>query len=134
MKIVQSSWFIVHRRLTRAIFAFLLTAHYLLPTTVYAACNPMTEQETDIGCIPTDPLAFAAKIYSVGLGVIGAVALVFIMYGGYIILSSRGDQLALAKGKSYIVSAVIGLVLAVAGYALYQILAVDVIKLPGFSR
>ena len=29
---------------------------------------------------------------------------------------------------------IIGVVLAIGGYALYQILAIDVIKIPGFSR
>ncbi len=100
---------------------------------VFADCAK-GEQQTDLGCIPTDPLPFAAKVYGIGLGLIGGVALIFIMYGGYLILSSKGDQLALSKGKSYVVSAVIGLLLAVAGYALYQIIAIDVIKLPGFGR
>lgn len=85
---------------------------------------------TDLGKIPCDdPIRFAAAIYSIGLGLIGVVALTFIVYGGYLILSSRGDQLLLSKGKSYVVSAIIGIVLAVSGFALYQILAVDVIKL-----
>jgi hypothetical protein len=98
-----------------------------------AECNS-NEFQTDIGCIPNKPLDFAAKIYSIGLGFIGAVALLLIIYGGYLILASRGDQLQLQKGRSYVVSAIIGIVMAVAGYSIYQIIAVDVIKIPGFTR
>lgn len=116
-------------------YLFLLTL--FLPNSVYAASpSPAASPcpQTDFGCIPDDPLGFAAKIYSIGLGFIGSIALVFIIYGGYLILTSQGDQLKLGKGKSYIVSAVIGLVMAIAGFAIYQIITVDVIKLPGFSR
>lgn len=107
------------------------------PSSVLAGVTPKPTPQcelTDFGCIPDDPLGFAAKIYSIGLGFIGSIALVFIIYGGYLILTSQGDQLKLGKGKSYIVSAVIGLVMAIAGFAIYQIITVDVIKLPGFSR
>lgn len=113
-----------------------------MPSTLYPqnvlAADPSPSAnciQTDLGCIPNDdPIKFAAKIYEIGLYLIGSVALIFIIYGGYLVLSSRGDQLQLAKGKSYIVSAVIGLVLAIAGFALYQIIAVDVIKIPGFRK
>lgn len=94
----------------------------------YAQCAD-NQVKTDLGCLPANPLDFAASIYAIGLGLIGVVALIFIIYGGYLILSSRGDQLKLSQGKSYVVSAIIGIVLAVAGFALYQIIAVDVIKL-----
>lgn len=96
--------------------------------TAFAQC-PQNQFKTDLGCIPANPLDFAASIYTVGLGLIGVVALLFIIYGGYLILTSRGDQLKLSQGKSYVVSAIIGVILAVAGFALYQIIAVDVLKI-----
>ena len=101
---------------------------------VYAADCPTGEVPSDLGCIPQDPVPFASRIYSYGLGFIGIVAVLFIMYGGFLVLTSKGDQFQLQKGKSYIVSAIIGIVLAVSGFVLYQILAVDVLKIPGFGR
>jgi hypothetical protein len=95
-----------------------------------AGCTP-----SDFGCLSkNDPFAFTSAIYTAGLGLIGGLALLFIIYGSFIILSSKGDPLALQRGKSFIVYSIIGMVLAFAGFAFYQIIAVDVIKIPGFSR
>ncbi len=91
-------------------------------------CTP-----TELGCIPNDPIGFVAKFYGIGLGIIGGVAVLFIIYGGYIILSSQGNPQNLNKGKSYIMYAIIGLLLAIFGFVFVQIIAVDVLKIPGFS-
>lgn len=95
-------------------------------------CMP-TETPTELGCIPNDPIGFVAKFYGIGLGIIGGVAVLFIIYGGYVILSSRGDPQNLNRGKSYITYAIIGLLLAIFGFVFVQIIAVDVLKIPGFS-
>lgn len=93
----------------------------------------INEVKTDLGCIPTDPVGFSSRLYGIGLGLIGGVALLAIVYGGYLILSSQGEPGQLQKGKSYIYSAITGIILALLGYALYQVLATRVIKLPGFE-
>ena len=95
-------------------------------------CLP-TEVPTELGCIPNDPIGFVAKFYAIGLGLIGGVALLFIIYGGYIILSSQGNPTSLNKGKSYIMYAIIGLLLAIFGFVFVQIIVVNVLKIPGFS-
>ncbi len=95
-------------------------------------CGPNTRQ-TDFGCIPNSPIGFVEQLYTIGLGLIGMVALLFMIYGGYQILTSRGDPEALEKGKSYILYAIIGLVLAIFGFALLQLIAGDILKVPGFS-
>lgn len=97
-------------------------------------CGPDQALVTDLGTIPCSPTGFAQTIYTVGLMFIGAVALLFIVYGGYLILTSQGSPDAVAKGRSYITYAIIGVVLAISGYALYQIVALNVLKLPGFSK
>ena len=91
-------------------------------------CTP-----TDLGCIPNDPVGFVAKFYGIGLGLIGGIAVLFIIYGGYIILSSQGNPQELNRGKSYIMYAIIGLLLAVFGFVFIQIIAVNVLHIPGFG-
>lgn len=88
--------------------------------------------QTDLGCIPNDPFAFVAKFYGIGLGIIGGVALLFIIYGGYIILTSQGDPNQLNTGKSYVYYAIAGLLLAIFGFVFIQVIAVDVLHIPGF--
>lgn len=90
--------------------------------------------KTDLGDIACTPTGFASSIYGIGLSFIGVVALLFIVYGGFLILTSQGSEEQLRRGKSYITYSIIGVVLALVGYALYQILAIDVIQIPGFSR
>lgn len=96
-------------------------------------CGPDQALVTDLGTIPCSPTGFAQAVYSLGLMFIGAVALLFIVYGGYLILTSQGSADQVAKGKSYITYAIIGIVLAVSGYAFYQIIVLNVLKLPGFG-
>ncbi|MBI2596300.1 hypothetical protein HYW46_06215 [Candidatus Daviesbacteria bacterium] len=116
------------------LFFSLFVLRFTFPVSVFAACNPDTETETDFGCFSkTDPLGFTTKLYEIGLGLIGGVALVAIVFGGFLILSSKGDQNQLKRGKSYIVSAIVGLVLAIAGFSIYRIIAANVIKIPGFQ-
>ena len=113
--------------------AYLFVFFVLIPKAVLAQCDAATEIETDLGCVPADPAGFTSRLYAIGLGFIGGAALLSIMYGGYLVMSSRGNRDQLVKGKSYIFSAIAGMVLAIVGFALYQIIAVDVIKLPGFN-
>ena len=89
--------------------------------------------ETDLGCVPQDPAGFTSSLYGFGLALIGGVALLSIIYGAYLVLSSGGDPAQLKKGKSYIVYAILGVLLGLAGFAFYNIVTVDVIRIPGFS-
>lgn len=86
--------------------------------------------DTDFGCIPNDPIGFVSKFYGIGLGFVGGVALLFIILGGYLILSSQGNTEQLNKGKTYIIYSILGLLLAIFGFALMEIIA-GVFKIPG---
>lgn len=96
-------------------------------------CTPPNAEITGIGCVPTDPIGFVGKFYGYGLGLIGGVGILFIIYGGYILLTSQGDPMSLNKGKSYIFYAIVGILLAVFGFVFVQVVIVDVLHLPGFS-
>ncbi len=103
----------------------------LIPVAFACGAN---ETSTDFGCIPQDPPLFATKLYEIGLGLVGGVALLSIIYGAFLVLSSQGDAQKLSQGKSYIVYALGGLALAVGGYAFYRIIGGNIIKIPGFQQ
>lgn len=86
-----------------------------------------------LGCVPTNPAGFAAKFYSVGLGLIGGIAVLFLMYGGYLLTVSSGDVAKVSNGRSYIMYAIIGLLFAVFGYVFIQVVIVNILHVPGFS-
>jgi len=80
-----------------------------------ASCG-VNEIATDFGCLPNDPIHFAEKFYGIGLGFVAAVALLALIYGGYVIMTSRGDPRRVSNGKSYIYYAISGLMLAIFGF------------------
>ncbi|GEM_PF-1599442 len=103
------------------------------PSAPPSPCANDKDISTDVGCIPTNPVGFVEKFYGLGLSLIGGLAVLFIIYGGYNILASQGNPEMLAKGKSYILYAVIGLLLAIFGYVFIKFVAVDFLHIPGFG-
>ncbi len=100
-----------------------------LPANLAATCI-----QTDFSCLAKDPIQFTGALYSIGLGLVGGVGILFMIIGAYMVLSSQGDPTKVAKGREYITYSIIGILLALFGYAFYQIIAVDILKLPGFSK
>ncbi|OGE17321.1 hypothetical protein A3F00_05555 [Candidatus Daviesbacteria bacterium RIFCSPHIGHO2_12_FULL_37_11] len=115
--------------------SLLITLYLSFISPVYAdhCPDPINETHTDFGCISNDPIKFATSIYGIGLGLIGVVGLLSIVYGAFLVLTSQGDPTKLQNGRSYIVYALIGMALAVGGFAFYRIIAVNVIRIPGFQ-
>ena len=95
---------------------------------------PVDQTPTELGCLPKDPIAFVGSFYVIGLGLIGGVALLFVIVGGYTILTSQGNSSQINVGKSYIFYAIAGLLLAVFGYLFIQVFLIDILNLPGFSE
>ncbi|HVA96513.1 MAG TPA: hypothetical protein VND99_02570 [Candidatus Acidoferrales bacterium] len=91
------------------------------------------EIATDFGCLPNDPIGFVQKFYGIGLGFVAGVALLALIWGGYSIMTSRGDPHRVNIGKSYIYYAIAGLLLAIFGYVFIQTVLVDILHVPGFS-
>lgn len=53
-------------------------------------------------------------------GIIGGVALMFFVYGGFMFILSSGNAERVEKGKGIILAAVLGIVIAFSGYALVK--------------
>lgn len=107
----------------------------ILATPVQAVTpSPSSTVKTDLGDVSSaSPLEFVSNIYGIGLGLIGGVALLAIIYGGYLILSSQGEPRKIQDGKQYIFYAIVGMFMAFAGFAIYGVIGGNVLKIPGFS-
>lgn len=93
----------------------------------------VNEIATDLGCFPNDPIGFVQKFYPVGLGFVGGIALLTLILGGYVILTSKGNPERVNIGKQYIYYSIMGLLLAIFGFVFIEVVIVDILKVPGFS-
>ena len=59
-------------------------------------------------------------------GIVGALALLFFIYGGFTLILSRGATESVKKGKDIMVAAIIGLIIVFGAYMLVRFLGVAV--------
>jgi hypothetical protein len=112
-----------------ALFLFLFGAvNY-----AFALNCPEGQMETDLGCLPTDPVGFVEKFYAWGLWLISFVTVLFIIIGGYYIMTARGNPEQIAKGKSFIFYSIAGVLLAIFGFVFIEIITGQILKIPGFN-
>jgi len=71
--------------------------------------------------IPTgvpEPAAIAASIINLFLSVVGIIAVLMIIYSGFLWLTSQGNEEKVTKAKTLIQNAVIGLFIILASYSI----------------
>lgn len=61
-----------------------------------------------------------ANVIKVALGLVGVLALAYIVYGGFLYISAAGDAKQIDKAKTVIIYAVIGIIVIGISYALVQ--------------
>jgi hypothetical protein len=101
----------------KVLLIFLLILIVLPWTFVYAqsfieGLNPQTAKDN----LPQ----FIANIYKVGVGAVGTLAVLAIMWGGILWLTSGGNTGQVANAKSWISGALLGLVLALTSFLILQ--------------
>jgi hypothetical protein len=99
-----------------------------------ASCNLNTSVQTELGCIPKDPVQFVGQFYKIGLSLIGGVALLYIIYGGYLIAMSQGNPQQLEKGKRYVFYSIVGILVAIFAAIIIQVVTVNILHVPGFTK
>lgn len=67
---------------------------------------------------PRDPREVVSVIIRGGLGIIGTLFVAYIIYAGFIILTSSGDSTKVDKGKSTIRTAILGLLIVLSAYSI----------------
>ncbi len=98
-------------------------------------CNGEDGINTAIGCIPiTDGNAFVEWLFPRLLGVMGGIAFLLMLYGGFLIITAGGNQEKIKAGQETITSAVAGLIFAIFSLFLLQLIGVDILQIPGLQR
>ncbi len=87
----------------------------ILPSAAHAVTliNPLGE---------TDVRVLFGRIISAALSVVGSFALLMVVYGGILWMTSRGDAKMIQKGKDTLTWAVLGLAIIFASYAIVNAL------------
>jgi hypothetical protein len=98
---------------------------------------------TMIGCVRTNLGSFqqegaAASIVQVFLDlifkIIGGVALLYLLYGASIIMTSQANPERINYGKRVVMGAIIGVIFSVTAVFLVNFIASGVLKIPGFTQ
>ena len=75
--------------------------------------------------LPTKDLpTLIGQIISAGLGLLGIVFLILMLYGGYLWMTARGVEEKVDKAKDLITAAIIGLIIIVGAYAIANLVVV----------
>jgi cysteine-rich repeat protein len=109
-------------------FAAILLAGFLATNqVVYAQTESNTITADDLGLEPireelglpeTDIRVIAARIIRTALGFLGIVALVLILYGGFVWTTAGGNEENIQKAKKILMNAAIGLIIILSAYAI----------------
>lgn len=79
----------------------------------------------------TDPPQLVLRFTTLILGVAGGIALLLIIIAGYKIIVGSGDPQKLQTAREQIIGAMTGLIFILLSYVIFQLIVVDVLKIPG---
>lgn len=107
------------------------------PPPDYNQCIACLAQEgktwTVIGCIPTSAGGFVQIILEVAVKMIGGIAFLALLYGGFLLLTSGGDVQKITKGKAIVASVILGVVLVIFSVFILKQVGVVILQIPGFG-
>ncbi len=75
----------------------------------------------------TKPQQLVGKIISAVLGIIGTIALLMFIYGGFIWMTAAGNEKKVSQGRDILIWAAIGMAVVFTSYAAVKFLISDVI-------
>ncbi|MDA3839929.1 MAG: hypothetical protein PF572_02465 [Patescibacteria group bacterium] len=101
-----------------AVFLIIFSFAFVIGNTVLAQIDTGINQASGIGLGDTDPRIIAANVIRVFLGFLGVIALVLILYAGFLWTMSSGDPSKIDKAKKILISAVIGLLIILSAFAI----------------
>src|SRR3989339_1918992 len=90
---------------------FFIISFLVMPQLVGAQASLGLEVAGDTGLGTTDLKELIVRIIQILLGFLGLIALIVMLYGGYVWLSSGGEADKISFAKKILVNGVIGLVI-----------------------
>jgi hypothetical protein len=81
-----------------------------------------------------DILSTAVIVANWILGVVGALALLFFVYGGFVFILSGGSEEKVREGKTILMNAIIGLAIVFCSYLIIQFVAQNLLGIKGVGN
>lgn len=110
------------KKMLKKVFFCLTILSLLTPVLVSAQTNDILGlnviNNANIGLQASDPRAVAARIINVALGFLGIIAVVIVLYGGFMWMTAAGNEERISKAKQILTAGVIGLVIIVMAWAI----------------
>ncbi len=89
---------------------------------------------TAIGCIPVaGTQEFTEFLLRWGVGIAGGIAILLLIYAGFLIMTSAGNPQKLQAGKELLTAVLMGLALLVFGVYILQLIGVEILRIPEFG-
>jgi hypothetical protein len=76
-----------------------------------------TAGQAGYGQEPVEVAVVIGRIIAIGIGLLGLILFVFIMYGGFIWMTAQGDSTKIQKAQGIIMNSVIGVIVVLSAYA-----------------
>lgn len=114
-----------------AFFVFLSLA------TITHAADPCPENkcQTAIGEFDvTNPATIITRVFSIILGISSFGALILLLVAGFNLITSNGNKEKVAAARETITSAILGLLFIIFAIVILEVIGVDILRIPGFSR
>lgn len=99
--------------------------YYIPPAVNIISCGNTCPTYTLTPVNTSSVASTISQIYVWALGVAGILALAMMIFGGYIIMTAGGNGSQVSKGKEYITSAIIGLVILLTSFILLNTINPD---------
>lgn len=94
-------------------------------------CNGDTGINTAIGCIPIDtPTNFIQWFLPNLLMIVGGIAFLMMIFGGFQIITAGGDPQKVKAGQQMFSSAIAGLLFAIFSLFILRLVGVQILRIP----
>ena len=106
-------------RYQRSALMFLaLIAGFIFAQHVFAQADEGLRQVGQVtGFFQQDPRLILAKIVRIALGFIGLIAIIIVLYGGFLWMTAKGNEEQVTKAKKVLTNGFIGLVIILMSYS-----------------
>ena len=106
----------------KKIFLFILFSLFLIVLKASAQISEMINELETVGGLsygpPEDIRIVIAKIIQNILAFLGIIALILVLYGGFLWMTAGGNEEKIGKAKKILVNASIGVAIILAGYSI----------------